>query len=95
MTEYTSSPQIGTMRVYKSGKVRMQMGSVPFRLSQGVPCEVRHDLAAVAAGQPNPRMVLLGDFEKRFVMVPDISALLSEQEQSGQDQGGQERSRPL
>ncbi len=59
----------------------MHMGSVPFKLSQGVPCEVRHDLAAVTATGAEPRLVLLGDFEKRFVMVPDIGALLKEQEQ--------------
>lgn len=85
--------------MYKSGKVRMQLGSVPFRLSQGVPCEVRHDVAAVTAAGPQPRLVLLGDFEKRFVMTPDIGALLREQEEAVEQleqqqppRGGQEQS---
>ena len=33
--------QLGTLRVYKSGKVKLQLGVVSFSLAQGIPCEVR------------------------------------------------------
>lgn len=70
--------KVGKLKVYRSGKVKLQLGSVSFCLSQGIPCEVRHDLASINTASTPPRMVLLGDFDKRFVLVPDIDALLQE-----------------
>lgn len=70
--------QVGRLKVYRSGKVKLQLGSVPFCLSQGIPCEIRHDLASINTEATPPRMVMLGDFEKRFVLVPDVDALLQE-----------------
>lgn len=75
---HTGSLQVGKLKVYRSGKVKLQLGSVPFCLSQGIPCEIRHDLASVNTTATPPRMVVLGDFDKRFVLAPDVDALLQE-----------------
>lgn len=66
--------QLGKLLVFRSGKVKMQIGDVLLDVSQGVPCSFRQDVAAINADDGH--MVLLGDVAQRVVCLPDIDQLL-------------------
>lgn len=44
--------QLGKMRVYRSGKVKLQLGDVVFDMAQGIPSEVRPPMQLPPAVQP-------------------------------------------
>ncbi len=44
--------QLGKMRVYRSGKVKLRLGDVVFDMAQGIPSEVRPPMQLSPAVQP-------------------------------------------
>merc|ERR1711920_402112 len=68
--------QLGKLRIYKSGKVVMEIGGMPFCVDQGCESSFRQDLACVCPEAKE--MTSLGKIEKRVVLTPDIDAMVAD-----------------
>merc|ERR1712087_712595 len=67
---------LGKLRIYKSGKVVMEVGGLPFCVDQGCELSFRQDLACVCPEAKE--MTSLGKIEKRMVLTPDIDAMVAD-----------------
>mmetsp|Transcript_24999 Transcript_24999/g.58161 ORF Transcript_24999/g.58161 Transcript_24999/m.58161 type:complete len:333 (-) Transcript_24999:32-1030(-) len=67
---------LGKLRIHKSGKVRMEIGGIPFCVDQGCDTFFQQDLACVC---PLANEVIdLGPIHKRMVLTPDVDTMLQE-----------------
>ncbi|CAE7665897.1 rpc53, partial [Symbiodinium pilosum] len=68
--------KLGKLRVYKSGKVRMEVGGISFCVDQGCETFFQQDLALVCplAGE----FFNLGRLNTRLVLTPDLDAILAQ-----------------
>ncbi|CAE7309040.1 rpc53 [Symbiodinium natans] len=68
--------KLGKLRVYKSGKVRMEIGGISFCVDQGCETFFQQDLALVCplAGE----FFNLGRLNTRMVLTPDLDAILAQ-----------------
>lgn len=68
--------RLGKLRVYKSGKVRMEIGGMPFCVDQGSDTFFRQELACVSA--TGAEIINLGQIQQRIVLTPDLDTILQE-----------------
>ncbi|KAJ8478054.1 hypothetical protein OPV22_021781 [Ensete ventricosum] len=73
--EDLSAGYMGKIMVYKSGKVKMQLGDVLFDISPGLKCEFAQDIAAINTKEKH--CCILGKLNKRAVITPDMDSLLA------------------
>ncbi|CAE7363522.1 Ido1, partial [Symbiodinium necroappetens] len=68
--------KLGKLRVYKSGKVKMEIGGISFCVDQGCETFFQQDLALVCplAGE----FFNLGRLNSRMVLTPDLDAILAQ-----------------
>lgn len=68
--------KLGKLRIYKSGKVRMEIGGVSFCVDQGCDTFFQQDLALVCplAGE----IFNLGNVNTRMVLTPDLDSILKD-----------------
>lgn len=68
--------KLGKLRIYKSGKVRMEIGGVSFCVDQGCETFFQQDLALVCplAGE----FFNLGHINTRMVLTPDLDSILKD-----------------
>jgi len=65
---------LGKMRIHKSGRVRMEIGGLPFCVDQGSETFFQQDLACVC---PLANEIInLGPIHKRMILTPDVDAIL-------------------
>ncbi|RWW47861.1 hypothetical protein BHE74_00046116 [Ensete ventricosum] len=69
--EDLSAGYMGKIMVYKSGKVKMQLGDI----SPGLKCEFAQDIAAINTKEKH--CCILGKLNKRAVITPDMDSLLA------------------
>eukprot|EP00929_Paragymnodinium_shiwhaense_P112905 TRINITY_DN81168_c0_g1_i1.p1 TRINITY_DN81168_c0_g1~~TRINITY_DN81168_c0_g1_i1.p1 ORF type:complete len:437 (+),score=79.69 TRINITY_DN81168_c0_g1_i1:95-1405(+) len=67
--------KIGKLRVYKSGKVRMEIGGMEFCVDQGCDTFFQQELACVCPLANE--LVSLGPIRKRVVLTPDFESMLA------------------
>ena len=67
--------KVGKMRVYKSGKVEMEIEGVKYNVENGVQSKVRQEIAAVDKDCRN--LFVLGETSKKMIVAPDIEFLLN------------------
>ncbi|KAJ2961684.1 hypothetical protein NQZ79_g2969 [Umbelopsis isabellina] len=67
--------QIGTLQVYKSGKVKLKIGDILMDLDTGMLAGFLQDLVIVETGN-KPHVCQLGAIKSKFVATPDLSDLL-------------------
>jgi len=66
--------KLGKLKIYKSGKVRMELGGLQFCVDQGCETSFQQDLACVC---PLAREIIsLGPIRNRAVLTPDIKSML-------------------
>eukprot|EP00877_Chromochloris_zofingiensis_P012693 jgi/Chrzof1/7678/Cz02g32190.t1 len=70
------SGKLGKLKVFESGKVKLQIGGVLLDVSSGMPCLVRQDVAAI--NHEAGHCVLLGAIEQRAVVCPDVWQLMQD-----------------
>lgn len=68
---------IGKLKIHRSGKVRMEIGGLPFCVDQGCETFFQQDLACVCPEDKVGEVFDLGPINKRMVLTPDIDAMLS------------------
>ncbi|KAG0366553.1 hypothetical protein BGZ54_005188 [Gamsiella multidivaricata] len=67
--------KIGRLLVYKSGKVKMQIGDIVMDVSSGSECSFLQDVVVVDSN--NKQAFVMGSVQKRMVCVPNLTQLLS------------------
>ncbi|KAF9429408.1 hypothetical protein BGZ76_001332 [Entomortierella beljakovae] len=67
--------KIGRLLVYKSGKVKMQIGDIVMDVSSGSECSFLQDIVVVDSN--NKQAFVMGSVEKRMVCVPNLTQLLN------------------
>eukprot|EP00933_Yihiella_yeosuensis_P014478 TRINITY_DN12974_c2_g1_i1.p1 TRINITY_DN12974_c2_g1~~TRINITY_DN12974_c2_g1_i1.p1 ORF type:complete len:360 (+),score=92.42 TRINITY_DN12974_c2_g1_i1:43-1122(+) len=67
--------KLGKLRIYKSGKVRMEIGGVSFCVDQGADTFFRQDLALVCPLANE--FINLGEINNRLVLTPDLDDMFS------------------
>ncbi|GIL70247.1 hypothetical protein Vretimale_3526 [Volvox reticuliferus] len=72
----TPSGRIGKLLVFRSGKVKMQVGDVLMDVSLGLPNQHRQDVVAI--NPSSNACVFLGDVTQRVLVSPDVLQLLRE-----------------
>lgn len=66
---------LGKLKIYKSGKVRMEIAGLEFCVDQGCDTFFRQDLACVC---PLTKEIIgLGSISKRAVLTPDVAAMMA------------------
>ncbi|KAL6752498.1 RNA polymerase III RPC4-domain-containing protein [Haematococcus lacustris] len=70
------SGKLGKLLVFKSGKVKLQMGGVVMDVSPGLLCQHRQDAVAISCSSGD--CVLLGQVARRMVISPDIWQLMED-----------------
>mmetsp|Transcript_11266 Transcript_11266/g.39954 ORF Transcript_11266/g.39954 Transcript_11266/m.39954 type:complete len:358 (-) Transcript_11266:116-1189(-) len=68
--------KIGKLKIYKSGKVRMEIGGVPFCVDQGAQTFFQQEIGCVCPLAKE--YVNLGSIQNRVVLTPDVGALLAD-----------------
>eukprot|EP00897_Mesotaenium_endlicherianum_P006644 jgi/Mesen1/6007/ME000306S05283 len=68
--------RMGTLRVYESGAVKLQLGSVLLDVNPGAKCIFHQELAAI--NNTAATCHFLGDVRQRAVLTPDVISLLGE-----------------
>lgn len=68
--------KIGKLKIYKSGKVKMDIGGMPFCVDQGSETFFHQELALVCplAGE----MINLGSIQNRMVLTPDLETMFAD-----------------
>uniref|UniRef100_A0A0G4HGJ6 DNA-directed RNA polymerase III subunit RPC4 n=1 Tax=Chromera velia CCMP2878 TaxID=1169474 RepID=A0A0G4HGJ6_9ALVE len=66
--------KLGTLRVHKSGKARLQLGSHLFRVDAGSDVHFAQDVACLLTEE----LVVLGRPTKRMVVTPDVESILDQ-----------------
>ncbi|KAF9175684.1 hypothetical protein BGX21_002787 [Mortierella sp. AD011] len=67
--------KIGRLLIYKSGKVKMQIGDIVMDVSAGSECSFLQDVVVVDSN--NKQAFVMGSVQKRMVCVPNLTQLLS------------------
>ncbi|KAG2174936.1 hypothetical protein INT43_005998 [Umbelopsis isabellina] len=67
--------QVGSLQVYKSGKVKLKIGDILMDLNTGMLAGFMQDLVIVETGN-KPHACQLGSIKSKFVATPDLSDLL-------------------
>ncbi|KAF8928112.1 hypothetical protein BGZ58_009875, partial [Dissophora ornata] len=67
--------KIGRLLVYKSGKVKMQVGDIVMDVSSGSECSFLQDVVVVDSN--SKQSFVMGSVQKRMVCVPNLTQLLS------------------
>lgn len=68
--------KLGKLKIYKSGKVRMEIGGIPFCVDQGCDTFFQQDLACVCPLASE--IISLGPIRRRMVMTPDVESMLQQ-----------------
>ncbi|KAI9100477.1 RNA polymerase III RPC4-domain-containing protein [Phlyctochytrium arcticum] len=68
--------QVGRMLIYKSGKIKLDIGGILFDVTPSPEASYVQSVVAVQ-GDIAPSCYMLGDVSKRFVCSPDIESLLA------------------
>jgi len=66
--------RIGRLLVYKSGKIKMQIGDIIMDVSQGSECSFLQEIVAVDSN--DKQAFVMGGVSKRLVCVPNLTHLL-------------------
>ena len=66
--------KIGKLKVYKSGKVEMEIEGVKYLVNSGIQSKMRQEVAAVDRDCRD--IYMLGEVGKKMVLTPDIDSLL-------------------
>lgn len=74
---------VGKLRVHKSGKVRMEIGGVPFCVDQGCETFFQQDLACVCPDE----FYDLGAIRNRAILSPDVDTMLAAENIAGSGHG--------
>ncbi|CAK0880656.1 unnamed protein product, partial [Prorocentrum cordatum] len=74
---------VGKLRVHKSGKVRMEIGGVPFCVDQGCETFFQQDLACVCPDE----FYDLGAIRNRAILSPDVDTMLAAENKAGPQRG--------
>ncbi|KAI9319646.1 RNA polymerase III RPC4-domain-containing protein [Dichotomocladium elegans] len=73
--------QIGSLIVYKSGKIKLKMGDVLFDVRQGMQSSFLENVMMVdTESEDQKKMIDLGHLTQKFVCMPDMDALLAGEE---------------
>lgn len=73
--------QIGSLVIYKSGKMKLKLGDTLLDIQQGMRSSFLEDVAIVDAESDESRKIIeLGHIVQKFVCVPDMDALLAGEE---------------
>ncbi|KAF9918144.1 hypothetical protein BX616_010098 [Lobosporangium transversale] len=67
--------KIGRLLIYKSGKVKMQIGDIVMDVSSGADCSFLQDVVVVDSA--NKQAFVMGTVDKRLICVPNLTHLLS------------------
>lgn len=67
--------RVGKMQILRSGRVRLEIGGLPFCVDQGCDTFFQQDLACVCP--LSNELIVLGPVSKRVVLTPDVDALLA------------------
>ncbi|KAF9160016.1 hypothetical protein DFQ26_005965 [Actinomortierella ambigua] len=76
--------KIGRLLVYKSGKVKMQVGDIVMDVTTGSECTFLQDLVVVDSS--NKQAFVMGSVQKRMICVPNLEQLLAAVENNQADQ---------
>lgn len=66
--------QLGTLQIYKSGKIKMKIGDILLDVNEGVQCLFHQELMSVSAG--SGEAFRLGQVNHRFVCTNDVEDLI-------------------
>ncbi|KAI8813080.1 RNA polymerase III RPC4-domain-containing protein [Cladochytrium replicatum] len=69
--------KVGRMVVYRSGRVTMELGNVPFDVTPAAEAEFYQTITTVNA--ETKHAYVLGQVKKRYVCSPDVDALLQQE----------------
>lgn len=69
--------EIGELLVYKSGKVKLKLGTVLLDISAGTPTPFHQQLVAINCGEEEGHCVFLGDIKHRAICSYNIPQLLN------------------
>jgi len=72
--------KIGKMRVYKSGKVEIEISGIKYNLDPGIQSKMRQEIAAVDKDCKD--IYMLGEIGKKMVLTPNIDSLLQSEEKN-------------
>ncbi|ELU12039.1 hypothetical protein CAPTEDRAFT_219764 [Capitella teleta] len=67
---------IGKLRVHRSGRTTLQLGSVSLDVSMGTPASFLQEVVSVYAEAEEGNMTVLGHTEHKLLCVPDFESLL-------------------
>lgn len=71
--------QVGKLIVYKSGKVKMQFGSILLDVNQGMQSTFLENIMVVDhESEDSKKAIELGHIVQKFVCAPNMDALLNE-----------------
>ncbi|KAG0243135.1 hypothetical protein BGW41_002775 [Actinomortierella wolfii] len=76
--------KIGRLLVYRSGKVKMQVGDIVMDVTAGSECAFLQDLVVVDS--TNKQAFVMGSVQKRMICVPNLEQLLAAVENNQADQ---------
>ena len=68
------SGQLGSLVIYKSGKIKMRIGDILLDVNEGVQCLFHQELMSVQAG--SSEAFRLGQVNHRFVCTNDVEDLV-------------------
>lgn len=72
--------QVGSLVVYKSGKMKLKIGDVLFDITQGMQSSFLENAMMVdTLSEDKKKVIELGNLTQKFVCMPDMDALLEEQ----------------
>ena len=72
--------QVGSLVVYKSGKMKLKIGDVLFDITQGMQSSFLENAMMVdTLSEDKKKVIELGNLTQKFVCMPDMDALLEEE----------------
>ncbi|XP_072059146.1 uncharacterized protein [Arachis hypogaea] len=66
---------VGKMLVYKSGAIKLKLGSTLYDVSPGSDCTFAQDVAVMNTGEKH--CCAIGEISKRVIVTPDIDDMIS------------------
>eukprot|EP01022_Parablepharisma_sp_SALTPOND_P019463 TRINITY_DN331_c0_g1_i1.p1 TRINITY_DN331_c0_g1~~TRINITY_DN331_c0_g1_i1.p1 ORF type:complete len:820 (-),score=27.01 TRINITY_DN331_c0_g1_i1:1300-3759(-) len=79
--------KVGKVRVYKSGKVEMEIEGIKYTIDQGIQSKMRQEVAAVDKDCRD--IYLLGEVAQKMVVTPNIDFLLNTDQEANNKQSCQ------
>ncbi len=66
--------KVGKLRVYKSGKMEMELGGIKYLVDSGIQSKMRQEIAVVDKDCHD--IYMLGEVSQKIVVTPDVGYLL-------------------